>query len=324
MTTSPHTHRSGSGGDEELFVHPLPPAAEVPVSRELVCLLLAAQHPDLADRKVADPIEGFDMAVFRLGEDLAVRLPRHRGAVGSLESEIRWVGLLGSGWTFPTQRIVRVGVPGGEFPWCWAVTSWLPGELAADRPLAPATAPALGRALAEVHQPAPADAPFNSEQSVRLAEREPLLRRVLPQLPAAGAALGLVLDPDAAARLWREAMVVPDDAPRVWIHADLHPFNVISRDGQFGGIIDWSDISQGDPAVDLGYLQLLLPAAAMPSAYDGYGGVDEATAARARGIGLVKAATLAVVDKQVVACVGWRALVELGVARPAGRPAPHR
>jgi aminoglycoside phosphotransferase (APT) family kinase protein len=305
------------GGDGEPFFHPVPPAAEVAISRGLVRTLLAEQHPDLADRDIADPFEGFDMAVFRLGEDLAVRLPRHRASVRSLESEIRWIGRLGDRWTFPTQRIVHVGRPGAGYPWCWAVTSWLPGELAADRPLDAAAAPALGRALAEIHQPAPADAPFNSEQSVRLAAREPVLRQVLPRLPAVGAARGLVVDLDAAAALWRQAVAMPDDAPRVWIHADLHPFNVISLRGQFGGIIDWSDISGGDSAVDLGFLQLLLPAAAMATAFESYGGVDPATASRARAIGLVKAASLAVVHREVVAAVGWRSLVELGVAKPA-------
>ncbi len=305
------------GGDGEPFVHPVPPAAEVTISRELVRTLLAEQHPELADRDIAGPFEGFDMAVFRLGEDLAVRLPRHRGSVRSLESEIRWIGRLGEAWTFPTQRIVRVGRPGAGYPWCWAVTSWLPGELAADRPLDAAAAPALGRARAEIHQPAPADAPFNAEQSVRLAEREPVYHQVLPRLPAAGAPRGLVVDPDAAAALWRLATAIPGEVPRVWIHADLHPFNVISVGGRFGGIIDWSDISGGDPAVDLGFLQLVLPAAVIPTAFESYGGVDPATAARARVIALVKAATLAVVNRDVVAAIGWRALVELGVAKPA-------
>lgn len=133
----------------------------------------------------------------------------------------------------------------------------------------------------------------------------------------------MTLDLDAAATMWRQALAAPDDAPRVWIHADLHPFNVISLNGRFGGIIDWSDISHGDPAVDLGFLHLLLPAAAMPMAFDGYGGVDEATAARARGISLIKAATLAVVDKEVVANVGWQALVELGVAQPSRATTPR-
>lgn len=315
--TGPSSARSVTdGGGGEPFVPLSPPAAEVPISRELVRTLLAEQYPDLADREVAGPFEGFDMAVFRLGEDLAVRLPRHRAAVESLRSEVRWIGLLGAGWTFPTQRIVHVGRPGAAYPWCWAVTSWLDGELAADRPLNAAAAPALGRALAEIHQPAPADAPFNSEQSIRLAAREPMLRQILPQLPAVGAARGLMVDLPAAAALWRHAIAMPDDAPRVWIHADLHPFNVISRHGQFGGVIDWSDISGGDRAVDLGFLQLLLPAAALATAYQSYGGVDPATASRARAIALVKAAALAIVGLEVVATVGWRALVELGIAKP--------
>lgn len=316
MRDRPRVPGVADGGDGERFVHALPPAAEVPISRELVRTLLAEQHPELADREIADPFEGFDMAVFRLGEDLAVRLPRHRASVRSLQSEIRWIGLLGDRWTFPTQRIVRVGRPGAEYPWCWAVTSWLPGELAADRPLDAAAAPMLGRALAEVHQPAPADAPFNSDQSIPLAAREPVLRQVLPGLPTVGASRALAVDLDAAAALWRQALAVPDDHPRVWIHADLHPFNVISLSGRFGGIIDWSDISGGDPAVDLGFLHLLLPASAMATAYDSYGGVDAATASRARAIGLVKAATLAVVHREVVAAVGWRSLIQLGVAKP--------
>jgi aminoglycoside phosphotransferase (APT) family kinase protein len=293
-----------------------PPAAEVPISRELVRALLAEQYPGLADREIADPFEGFDMAVFRLGDDLAVRLPRHSGSVRSLESEIRWIGLLGARWTFPTQRIVHVGRPGAGYPWCWAVTSWLNGDLAADRPLDAAAAPALGRALAEIHRPAPADAPVNSEQSIPLAAREPVLREVLPRLAPVGASRGLVVDRDAAEALWRQGIAVPDDAPPVWIHADLHPFNVISVHGRFGGIIDWSDISGGDPAVDLGFLHLLLPAAAMATAFESYGGVDPATVARARAIGMVKAATLAIVGREVVAAVGWRALVELGIAKP--------
>jgi aminoglycoside phosphotransferase (APT) family kinase protein len=303
----------------EPYEHPSPPPSEIPLSRGLVRRLLVEQHPDLADRDIGHPAEGFNMAVFRLGDDLAVRLPRHRGSVGPLEAEIRWIGLLGRQWTFPMQRIERVGRPSTDYPWCWAVTSWLPGELAADRPLDASAARPLGQALAEVHRPAPDDAPFNSEQSVRLVAREPVLRRVLPQLPAVGAARGLAVDLDAAAAIWAGALAVPDDAPRVWIHGDLHPFNVISLNGQFGGIIDWSDIARGDPAVDLGYLRLLLPAAAMPTAHDGYGGVDDATAARARGIGLWKAATLALVDKEIVAHVGWRALGQLGVAWEATR-----
>jgi aminoglycoside phosphotransferase (APT) family kinase protein len=260
------------------------------------------------------------MAIFRIGDDLAARLPRHAGSVGSLEAEVRWVSQLSGRWTFPTQRVIRVGTPGPGYPWGWAITSWLPGELAAHRPLDPSSALEVGRALAEIHRPAPADAPFNSEQSVELAAREPMLEALLQRLPDAGSRRGFEFDRFAAAALWQRARAAPDDAPRVWIHADLHPFNVVSQEGRFGGIIDWSDVAGGDAAVDLGFVRLLLPADVIRAVHAAYGGVDEATAARADGIGLTKAATLALLDDEAAAAVGWRALVELRVARSMARP----
>ena len=52
------------------------PAAEVDVSRELVGRLLADQHQDLAGRPVEFLANGWDNAMFRLGDDLLARLPR--------------------------------------------------------------------------------------------------------------------------------------------------------------------------------------------------------------------------------------------------------
>lgn len=316
MTLPPPTSEFGRRDEPSARAIPslTPPLSDVAISREVVRALLREQHPDLADREIGDPTEGFDMAVFRLGEDLAVRLPRHREAISSLAVEVRWARELSEGWTFPTQRIVRMGVPGEEFPWDWAITSWLPGRIAARHPLDASAAPELGRALAEIHRPAPADAPFDVEQGIRLTERDPVLREFLRALPVVGSGRGPMVDPGAVEELWGRALAVPDDAPRVWIHADLHPFNVISEEGRFGGIIDWSGVSRGDPAVDLGFLWLLLGRDAVAEAYRAYGGLDEATEARARGIGLVKAVTLAAVPKAEVSRIGWRALTELGVA----------
>lgn len=259
------------------------------------------------------------MAVFRLGEDRAVRLPRHRIAAVGLEREIRWMPRLQARWTFPMQRILHIGEPAHGFPWRWTVTSWLPGDVAGLRPLAASAAPALGAALAQIHGSAPRDAPFNDEQSIRLVEREPVLRRVAHLLPGHGAQRGLAVDTTALEGIWREALTMPRATGSGWIHADLHPFNVISRDGAFGGLIDWSDIAGGDPAVDLGFLWLHFDTDAIQAAHAAYGGVDTATASRARAIGLVKAATLAMVPKDEVATVGWRALHGLGVASQSPR-----
>lgn len=296
-----------------------PPPSETPISTALVRSLLAQQYPDGAAEEIAGPFEGFDMAVFRLGEERAVRLPRHRTASAGLEREIRWMPALGREWTFPMQRVLHVGDAAHGFPWRWTVTSWLPGDLAADRPLAASAAPTLGAALGQIHRPAPRHAPFDAEQSIRLVEREPVLRHVCPRLPVLAAECGLGVDAAALEGIWEEGITAPGPAESVWIHADLHPFNVISRDGDFGGLIDWTDVAGGDPAVDLGFLWLHFGPDAIQAAHRAYGGVDAPMAARSRVIGMVKAATLAVVPKKEVSTIGWRALRSLGVAHSLRR-----
>ena len=37
----------------------------------------------------------------------------------------------------------------------------------------------------------------------------------------------------------------------MWIHGDLHPLNMVERDGELVAIIDFGDITAGDPATDL-------------------------------------------------------------------------
>jgi hypothetical protein len=58
------------------------PAAEVSVSPELVRRLLAAQQPDLAHLPVRLVAHGWDNLMYRLGDELAVRLPRRAAAAG--------------------------------------------------------------------------------------------------------------------------------------------------------------------------------------------------------------------------------------------------
>ncbi len=67
------------------------PPAEVEVDAALVRRLVAAQHPDLADLPVVEAASGWDNLMFRLGETLAVRLPRRRVAVALLETEQAWL-----------------------------------------------------------------------------------------------------------------------------------------------------------------------------------------------------------------------------------------
>ena len=61
-------------------------------------------------------------------------------------------------------------------------------------------------------------------------------------------------------RAWVAALTAPGyDGPPVWLHGDLHPANILVNDGQVSGVIDFGDITAGDPASDLSVAWMLLP-----------------------------------------------------------------
>lgn len=295
-----------------------PPPSHPSVNRATVSALVRSQHPDLAHLELGGLHEGFDMAMFPLGETLAVRLPRTADGAGALAAETALVPQLSEAWTFPFPRVVRTGEPGEGYPWAWSVVQWLEGGLAAHEPLADSEGAAVGEALAQIHQPAPAHARFNVEQSVELAARDESARAYLQRLTGVAGARGEQANVRVASRMWEQALSADPGPERVWSHADLHGSNVLSARGAFAGIIDWGDISGCDPAVDLGFLVTLMPAGGVAHAWERYAALtgrgSAALEARARGIGLWKSAQLALVDEPTVSAMGWRGLQALGVA----------
>src|SRR3954469_14665930 len=111
------------------------PVAEVYLDSALVDRLVRAQHPDLAG-SVRPVANGWDNALFRLGDRLCVRLPRRRVAVPLLVNEQRWLPLLAGLATAPVPVPVRVGAPGEGYPWPWTISPWYDGLPAADVPAA--------------------------------------------------------------------------------------------------------------------------------------------------------------------------------------------
>jgi aminoglycoside phosphotransferase (APT) family kinase protein len=59
-------------------------------------------------------------------------------------------------------------------------------------------------------------------------------------------------------QLWRNALEAPVETHETWIHGDLHPRNVLVRNGKLSAVLDWGDIARGDPATDLAAVWLLL------------------------------------------------------------------
>ena len=295
-----------------------PPRAHESITPETVAALIAEQTPDFAHVEIGERFDGWDCAMFRLGDDFAARLPRTQLAVQFLQAEMHWVPQLSAGWDFPAPRFVAHGVPGHGFPWPWAVVTWVPGQMADVFPLRADAGVAVGRALAQVHTPAPEDAPFNIEQSIPMADRDLKVRERVASLSRGTGPSGEVLNVARALELWDIALAAKEHIEWVWSHADLHGANVLSNDGAFGGIVDWGSMAMCDPAVDLGFTHTLMPREGVDAALAEYGRltgrVDSHFLSRARGIALSKCVGVALSQRPVTSAMGWRGLVALGVA----------
>jgi aminoglycoside phosphotransferase (APT) family kinase protein len=287
------------------------PAAEVSVSPGLVRRLLAAQHPDLARLPIEVMANGWDNLICRLGGELAVRLPRRAVAAELVVHEQRWLPVLAPRLPLPVPAPVRIGRPTLGYPWPWSIVPFLPGRIAAyDPPADPRDAAAsLGGFAGALHVPAAPDAPVNPYRGVALAERSETFIERASQLDG-------MVDRAGVLRVWEAAVAASRwDGPPMWLHGDLHPANILVDRGRISGVIDFGDVTSGDPATDLAVAWMLLPAdchGAFRDAYrdaSGHAAGDD-TWARARGwaLGLSLAMRANSADTPLMAEIGRRTI----------------
>jgi len=258
-----------------------PPPAEHEIDEALVRCLLTAQHPDLADQPLRYVTDGWDNVTYRLGDDLAVRLPRRAVAAELVEREQRWLPVLAQRVAVAVPELVRAGRPGAGYPWPWSVVCWIDGTPVDEAPLDPTGAAAFGRFLADLHGPAPDDAPRNQHRGIPLRAKAESLGIRWDRLDTLD--VGLAFEVDAVRAAWSEVVDTPVDLPPGWTHSDLHPKNLVGDDGRLAGVIDWGDLGVADPALDLAAAWMLFPADVHADLWAAYGGISDGTLARARG-----------------------------------------
>jgi len=248
------------------------------VTPRLARALLSAQHPDLARLPIVHVEHGWDNVMFRLGERLALRIPRRREGALLILKEQRWLGEVAQGLPLPAPVPVRAGKPGEGYPWSWSVVPWFEGEPADLARPGPGSGEALAEFMRALHRPAPPEAPPNPWRGVPLANRADAFEARFGAAASAAPECALVLR-----RLWTAALEAPAGGVRLWLHGDPHARNVLVRDQALAAVIDWGDLAAGDPASDLAAVWMLLPdRAERAAAMETYGG-DEALWARARG-----------------------------------------
>lgn len=266
---------------------------EVSFGRDLIRALLRDQHPDLADLQLRDIDGGWDNQQWRLGDELAVRLPRTERAPGLLRQEQRWLPVLAPRLPLPTPVPIRVGEPSPLFEHPWTIARWVGGDPADREPIThPGSAGVLAGFLRALHTEAPEEAPRNPARGIPLAEM---------QKQVSGKWFDVIADheyADAAREVWQEAAETSAwQGPGVWLHGDLHPANVVVRDGALAGVIDFGDMCAGDPATDLSAVWILLPAGTAEHFFELYECADDATVVRARGWAVLRALGLIVIGQ---------------------------
>ncbi|MFE0704346.1 aminoglycoside phosphotransferase family protein [Streptomyces sp. NPDC058872] len=251
------------------------------VDAALVTRLIAAQFPHWAGLPVrAVDSAGTDNAMFRLGEEYAVRLPKAAWAADQAEKEQRWLPRLAPHLPLPVPAPVGHGVPGAGYERAWSVFRWLDGADAHRAPIAylADAARELGRFVHSLRGIDATGGPGSSRGG-------PVTEWEEGGMPAAIRALGAdgTLDPARTTAAWESVLRLPQwDGPPVWTHGDLLPGNLLTRDGRLHSVIDFGCLGTGDPACDTMPAWSLLTPDTRPLFREA-ARVDDATWGRGRG-----------------------------------------
>jgi len=254
----------------------------------LVRRLLAAQFPQWAKlpiKLVASA--GTDNALYRLGDDKVVRLPRIDWAVGQIEKDLQWLPKLAPHLPLKIPLPLAKGEPVAEFPWHWGIYQWLVGtDAIIDRMFDPCQAAVdLAQFITALQQIDTTGGPLAGEAGLRgvpLAKRDAQTREAIKNLNG-------LLDVTEVTRAWNQALQAPEwDHPPVWFHGDLLPGNLLFEHGRLNAVIDFSGLGVGDPACDLMPAWVLFTGESR-DIFRSALKIDDATWARGRGQALSQA-----------------------------------
>lgn len=257
-------------------------ADELKIDQGLVCALLEINFPQWAHLPLRAVVSsGTDNALFRLGSEMVVRMPRIASAALQIEKEVTWLPHF-SGLSLQTPMPLAIGRSGCGYPWTWSVYRWLDGDQVSTDAFSRRQAAAetladfiLGLRAIDVDK-GPLSGKENHGRGVPLRERDHLTCTAIEELRDE-------FDTRALTTAWRNALrAAPWDKSPVWLHGDIHAGNLLSLKGKLTAVIDFGLCGVGDPACDLMIAWSLFEGKAR-NAFRKTLGDDDATWARGRG-----------------------------------------
>ncbi len=286
---------------------------EVDISADLVRRLVADQFPLLNDHPVTEfESTGTVNAIYRLGKELYVRLPRvERRWARGLQKELKWLPVLAPGFTLQVPEPVGVGRPTAEYPFTWAIFRWIegqtyePGQVDDERQMAADLAGFIAE-LRNKELPAIDDeTPYGGRPP--LVEQDEATRDWIAQA-------GDLIDGPAVIAVWEDALDGPAwDGTYSWIHSDLAPPNLLVREGRLRAVLDFGATGLGDPATDLNPAWSIFSEDSRHVFRD-LVGADDDTWRRSRGIAISQAVGLVpyyAVTNPALSALGKRMLREI-------------
>ncbi len=226
--------------------------ATIQIGEEMVKQLLASQHPDMSHLALKYMDQGWDNALFSLGSKYLVRLPRRKIAAQLIKNEQTWLPIIAKKLPLPTPVPFRIGKPDKNYPYNWSILPWFKGQTAAEQSMDNDQALIYARFLKALHFSASHKAPKNPLRGVLLQKRAKKVEEGFIVLKSKTNLISKNIE-----IIWEDALkTTPNDTP-CWIHGDLHPKNIIVEKQKIQAIIDWGDLTAGDPATDLASIWML-------------------------------------------------------------------
>jgi aminoglycoside phosphotransferase (APT) family kinase protein len=221
------------------------------INDALVRRLVAIQFPqwkDLSVRPVAR--SGWDNRTFHLGEHMLVRMPSEADYALQVEKEQRWLPKLAPLLPLPIPAPLALGEPAEGYPWRWSIYRWIEGEAAASAPISDLKNFAIDLAnfLAALQKidstGGPLAGPHSFYRGGALSTYDAETRQAIKVLKDK-------IDVNTATELWEKALATTWHGSPVWVHGDVSIGNLLVKDGQLSAVIDFGQLSIGDPACDL-------------------------------------------------------------------------
>lgn len=251
---------------------------EFEIDEFIVKKLLEEQFPFLSNlplKKV--PSAGTDNALYTLGEDKVIRLPKIDWAVDSINKEYEWLPKVAPFLPFKIPQPIYKGNPTSYYPWPWFISNWIEGSNPSVNQLPNSNEwiDDLILFIEKLHEINITNGP-PSQRGIPLKKRDLETRKAIKQLEG-------IIDTESITLLWETFLKIADwDKPPVWVHGDLSPGNLLLYKERLNAVIDFGLMGIGDPACDLIIAWNLLPKHSR-SYFKSKLSVDENTWQRGRG-----------------------------------------